>query len=474
VHPVDNSTIDKTLISVRKHLPSQADYDIILTYLYGGGVMDNYYTNVKLNSNSSLIVNFNGGAIGSDGGLVLYREFIEHIGLRDIIYENLDFIRLGPNAKYDVADKVIQQVIFQIAGYEDNNDAGRLAHDPVMKAVLDGKIASQPTLSRHENSFSREGIEGLQRANGALLKNVYTHEKPEVVILDIDSTEDKVHGCQEGARYNGHFGHVAYHPLLVFNGINGDFIVGELRDGNVYTSNGATDLLIKAFDIVGNATTRMIVRGDSGFADPKIFDLCEDKDSDYFIRLKANWVLWDLAREIVNQIDLRNYSNEQIVYGEFCYKAQSWRDYRRVLVKVHKEPDKLFYDMYFLCTNNLWVSPKQGWDFYQQRGNMENFIKESKLGFALDRLSCKDFDANAARMQIKGLSYNISNMFKRFCIPDDLKLHQIETSRTKITKIWCRILRHGRPIYVKLSSSYPYKKYFWEALFSVKYLYIAT
>ena len=80
---------------------------------------------------------------------------------------------------------------------------------------------------------------------------------------------------------------------------------------------------IKALDIVKKPTTRMIVRGDSYFADPKIFDLYEDKGSDYFIRLKANWVLWDLAREIVNQNDLRNYSNERIVYGELCYKAQS-------------------------------------------------------------------------------------------------------------------------------------------------------
>lgn len=428
---------------------------------------------LRLNSNGSVVVSFNGGNISSDGGLVIYKEFIEKIGLRNIIDQYLGFVRLGSNAKYTVTDKIIQQVLFQIAGYEDNNDSDRLADDPVMKILLDDKIASQSTLSRHENAFTLEGVEALQGVHGSLIKKVYSAEQPKVIVLDIDSTEDTAYGSQEGVRYNGHFHGLAYHPLLIYNGMNRDFIVGELRYGNVYTSNGAAKLLAKAFEIVMGTTKLIVVRGDSGFADPKIFDLCEDNDSDYYIRLKSNNVLWDLAHNTINKLDLRNY-DEQIIYGEFCYKAESWRDYRRVLVKVHKKKGEFIYDVYFLCTNNLWLSPQQAWDFYQQRGNMENFIKESKSGFSFDRLSCTEFNANAARMQIKALAYSIANLVRRLCIPKDLKCHQIQTLRAKLIKVGCKIVRHGRQTFVKLSSSYPYKKYLKEAFISVQYLEIAT
>lgn len=435
--------------------------------------MDNLSKGLALNSNGSVVVSFDGGNIASDGGLVIYREFIEKIGLRNIIDDYLSFVHLAPNSRYTVSDKIIQQVLFQIAGYEDNNDADRLAHDPLMKILLDNKIASQPTLSRHENAFTLEGVEALQQANTALIKRVYAVEKPKVIIFDIDSTEDTAYGSQEGVRYNGHFHGLAYHPLLIYNGMNRDYLIGELRDGNVYTSNGAVELVAKAFEIVENGISRVIVRGDSGFADPKLFDLCEDRDSDYYIRLKANNVLWDLAHKTINKLDLCNLE-EQVIYGEFYYKAGSWRDYRRVLVKVHKKAGELIYDVYFLCTNNLWVLPKQGWEFYQQRGNMENFIKESKSGFSFDRLSCGDFNANAARMQIKGMAYIIANLVRRLCIPEDFNSHQIETLRAKLIKVGCKIVRHGRKILVKLSSSYPYRKYFREALMSVQHLSLAT
>lgn len=425
---------------------------------------------LQLESNKDAVIGFNGGNISSDGGLLLYSELIQKLRLREILADRLSFISAAPNSKYTVVDKIIQQVLFNIAGYEDNIDSNDLAHDTLCQMLLGGKVASQSTLCRHENSFTDPGVDALQAANFDLLKRAYSVKKPDLVIFDIDSTKDLGYGDQEELNFSGYFHHNGYHPLLLFDGITRDLIIASLRPGNVYTSRDAVSLLEQAYDsLIKDNNIRIIGRGDSGFADPKIFSFFEDRDSDYYIRLKANRALYDLAYRIINKIDLQSYE-AQSVCGEICYKAASWDVYRRVLVLVKKEANELFPEVYFLCTNNFRILPEQGWIFYHKRGNMENFIKESKLGFFIDRLSCHKYNSNRARFQIMSLAYSVNNLMRRLCFPEEISHHQIDTIRHKIIKIGCKIVKHSRKIFIKLASSYHYKRYFVEILINIQNL----
>ena len=260
-------------------------------------------TELRLESNKNALLSFSGGEISSDGGLVLYSEFIQKIGLHGILGNRLSFISEAPNSKYTVVDKIIQQALFAIAGYEDNIDSNDLAHDKLCRMLLEDKVASQSTLCRHENSFADRGIDAIQAANMDLLKQAYSIEKPDVIIFDMDSTEDLGYGNQEELKYNGYFRHNSYHPLLLFDGNTRDMIMSNLRPGNVYTSRDAVPLLEKAYDsLIGDNKIRVIGRSDSGFADPKIFIFFEERDSDYYIRLRKQQRQCSVVGWIIHRI----------------------------------------------------------------------------------------------------------------------------------------------------------------------------
>jgi hypothetical protein len=206
----------------------------------------------------------------------------------------------------------------------------------------------------------------------------------------------------------------------MFDGLTGDLIKAELRSGNVYTSRQVVRFIgpvLKRYIDKYPSVTR-IIRGDSGFAVPELYELAEQLDTLYAIRLKVNTTLYKLASEFAEKMDkLRKFDavSAHVIYGEFKYKASSWKKERRVVVKIEKPEGQLLYNYTFIVTS-MTSFPEDVVRFYCNRGTMENFIKEGKLGLSFDKMSSTDFIANANKLQEMVLAYNFNNWFRNLCL----------------------------------------------------------
>ncbi|MDQ0219503.1 IS1380 family transposase [Peribacillus cavernae] len=187
--------------------------------------------------NRRIKVNFDGGDLTSDAGLLLYKEFDEKIGLSELIQST---VHLNDPVEHDVHtnDSVIMQKIYQhIAGYHADDHADSLRYDPALTSILNKeRLASQPTMSRVNQHFDKTTVKQLQRANETLIERFHVLAPPENILFDLDSTNAATYGNQYGAAYNTHYGENGYHPMLMFDGLTGDCLKAELRAGSVYTS----------------------------------------------------------------------------------------------------------------------------------------------------------------------------------------------------------------------------------------------
>src|SRR3981081_551007 len=194
---------------------------------------------VRLSFNPQLRVEFRGATVTSDAGLLLPRELDERLGLSALTERHLSDPRTGYNRQFPLPDLFRQSIYSRLAGYEDTNDAERLAEDPTFRMLAsrergETSVALTSTLHWFETDGLTEerNYEGLARLNAALIEHTATRSPTRRVTLDIDSSESPVHGAQEQSAYNGHFESVCYHPLFVFNQ-GGDCLAATLRPGNV-------------------------------------------------------------------------------------------------------------------------------------------------------------------------------------------------------------------------------------------------
>src|SRR5262250_717084 len=209
---------------------------------------------IRLSFNSQLRVEFRGATVTSDAGLLLPRELDERLGLSALIERHLSDPRTGRNAQFPLADLFRQSVYSRLAGYEDTNDAERLAEDPTFRMLAsrelrETSIALTSTLHWFETEVLAEerNYQGLARLNTELVQHDAARPPSRRVILDIDSSESPVHGTQEQSAYNGHFESVCYHPLFVFNQ-TGDCLAATLRPGNVHSADGWEEVLLPVID----------------------------------------------------------------------------------------------------------------------------------------------------------------------------------------------------------------------------------
>jgi hypothetical protein len=196
----------------------------------------------------------------------------------------------------------LQQVIYQIlAAYFEDDCADELTSDPIMTAILSKEsLASQPTLSRFYNRLDDYTLQQLNTLMHEMRKVVYSIKRPERVLLDLDSTLLDTYGKQEGEGFNFHYSAHGYHPLVCYDGFNGDLLGIELRDGTTYSSKGVADFLRPILEDLTKAhyAPHLSLRGDSGFATPELYEICEEPNYDvkYAIRLKFNSTLMSLGR----------------------------------------------------------------------------------------------------------------------------------------------------------------------------------
>lgn len=316
-------------------------------------------------------------------------------------------------------------------------------------------------------------MEQLNQANQELLDKVHQYRESKSIILDLDSTHADTHGDQEDATYNTHYGTVGFHPLVAFDGITGDFLKAKLRPGSVYTSNGVVDFIEPVISHYNETFPETIpfLRGDSGFAVPGLYELCEDESVSYVIRLKSNPNLQRLAHELCPSTAPSDAGKTECYFEETAYRAKSWSKPRKVIIQSVRPAGELFFTHAFFVTNLTDVfSPQDIVRSYQKRGTMENFIKESKNGFNLDRMSSNSFGCNEVRMMLSLLAYNLTNWLRTLCFPEQQKNMQIQTIRNRIIKVASKLVRSGRSLFVKLASSFVYPTFFWKVLQRVQAL----
>ena len=429
-------------------------------------------TGTALESNKNFRVNFDGGNLSSDGGLLLLKEFYHKLGVKALLKKHFHTTDSASFRIHKDHENLLQ-MLYQITGaYFQDDHADSLRNDPVLNAVI-GKnaLASQPTLSRFHNRMDAQSLEQLEEIQRIFRGRVYSVEKPEHILFDLDSTLLATYGTQEGEAFNYHYQAHGYHPLLCFDGLTGDLLKVELRPGTQYCSKGAAAFMLPLLEEYQRdyPKTALFARGDSGFATDELYSLFETNGTSYVIRLKENPVLRRLAEALdselydLTQEDAVSYA---VVYGEFLYKASSWDYPRRVVCKVEKPYGQMLHMHTFVVTN-MDSSPEDLIRFYCKRGQMENFIKECKSGFDMSYVSSSSMIVNANRVQIHALAYNLFNWFRRLALPEPMRKDRIGTVRLKLLKLAARIVSSARYVYFKLCSHCPYQTQFYETLSNI-------
>ena len=244
-----------------------------------------------------LKLEFHGARITSDGGLLAYRELDDALGLTATAASALAEGRRGKNARHRLLGLLRQAVYGRLAGYEDVNDAERLARDPAMRAIvgregLDRPAASTSQMGRLETEWlaTEANVAALTDLSGTWIERVHRRRPPDGVILDLDSSESPTFGQQEGSAWNGHFGCTCYHPLFVFNQF-GDLERRALRPGNVHSADDWRPVLVPVIARYRERGLTLHFRADAAFAKPELYELLEAEGIRYAIRLPANEVL---------------------------------------------------------------------------------------------------------------------------------------------------------------------------------------
>ena len=247
----------------------------------------------SLQSNRQIKINFDGGDLSSDAGLLLIKEFISKLGIERLLNRSFKTNDSALFRYHTDKDNLLQMIYMIMAGYFEDDASDELTKDPIFKAVLEkSALASQPTVSRFFNRMDEDTLKQFQEISQILRKRIYSIQMPQAVILDLDSTLLAAYGKQEGRAFNFHYRSNGYHPLVCYDGITGDLIKIQLRDGAAYSCTGVTDFLQPILDEYLNdyPTIHLLLRGDSGFATPDLYKQCEENGTSYVIRLMENFI----------------------------------------------------------------------------------------------------------------------------------------------------------------------------------------
>ena len=430
---------------------------------------------ISLECNRRLKFNFDGGELSSDAGCLLLREFISKMGFDKLISREFKTTDSALYRFHTDSQNLLQMIYQIVCGYFTDDCADELTNDPILTAAL-GKntLASQPTISRFFSRMDETTLKQFCRITRQMRQRVYALSRPELLLLDLDSTLLNTYGEQEGESFNYHYQDHGYHPLVCYDGMTGDLLKVQLRNGNVYSSNGVVEFLQPLLDEFSEncLDIPLFLRGDSGFATPDLYRQCEENGISYAIRLKENRVLRGLIADAEATLTEKTRSNMvdyAVEYGEFQYQAGSWDYSRRVVFKIEK-PYGQMAPMYTFVVTNMDSAPEKLIRFYCKRGKMENYIKESKNGFDFSAVSSRSQLVNANRLQLHALAYNLFNWFKRLTLPMHMRKQTVDTIRMRLLKIAARAVHSAGYITFKLCSSCPYKAEFYGTLQRIQQL----
>lgn len=424
----------------------------------------------------SVVAAFDGGKITSDGGCPLLREIDERVGVIDAVNHALIDPRDPAKIRHQQFDLLRQRVLAIALGYEDCNDHDTLRFDPALKTAVGrapdsaADLASQPTFSRLEN---RVDARQLIRLSEQLLEGYITAHpgQRQLIVLDIDSTDDATHGRQQMSLFHGYYDQHMYHPLLVFDGVTGYPLAAVLRPGNSHAAKGAVGILRRLLRRLQNAypEATILLRADGGFASPAIYQLLERLQVRYTIGLITNDRLkGHVANLIAETAQAHAASGEkQREFTSFRYRAGSWTMARRVIAKVEQLHQGT--NTRFVVTNLCFETPQQIYDgLYVGRGDAENRIKELKLHLKADRTSCHAFTANQFRLLLHTFAFVLMWHLRQAAAGTELATATFETLRLRLLKVGARVQETVRRVVLHMASSYPYQRLFATVLANIQ------
>ena len=442
-----------------------------------------------------VVARFDGGRITSDAGILLLREVAERTGLLRRFAHCFTDHRDAALIEHTVEELVAQRVLALACGYEDLNDHDVLRDDALLAVAAGKRDATGATRPRaRDQGHALAGKSTLNRLEGTpatataaarYKKIVYqgaaieawfveaflaAHPTPPAeIVLDLDATDDPLHGQQEGRFFHGYYRAYCYLPLYIFAG---DFLLAaKLRRAS---GDGAAGAVEEVARIVAQLRAqwpgvRIVVRGDSGFARDALMSWCEAHEVDYVLGLARNArleaaVSLDLAlAEIgcaVTQAPVR-------LYRELEYRTHdSWTRPRRVVAKAEHLPGKA--NPRFVVTSlpvERWAAAALYEDLYCARGDMENRIKEQQLGLFADRTSTATMRANQLRLWFSSVAYVLVESLRRVGLADTgLARAQVGTIRTRLLKLGALVTVSVRRVVIALSSVFPLQRLFAQAL----------
>ena len=444
----------------------------------GGGVEQTECTGEQLSFQAvgrrEIVARFDGGQLSSDGGGLLLRETERRTRIIEQFAECFRDYRSPLLVQHLLGSMVGQRVMGLCLGYEDLNDHDHLRHDPLIAALV-GKadptkaLAGKSTLNRLELTPAGNGQDRYKRIvyDTAKIDRFFVEVflqsyavAPKRIILDLDTTDDEIHGGQEGRFFHGYYGSYCYLPLYIF--CDQHLLCARLRESNVGPAEGTIDELDRIVSQIRQSwpEVEIMIRADSGFCRDDILSWCEEHGVDYVLGVARNG---RLEQMIASEMDLAcaeatSTGKPARRYKDLEYRTlKSWSRARRVVGKAEYLIDKR--NARFVVTSRS-IESVDGKTLYEDeycaRGEMENRIKEQKTFLFSDRTSAATMRANQLRLWFSSVAYLLMSALRRIGLKEtDLANAQCDTIRLKLFKIGARIRVTTRKIWISLSSSYP-------------------
>lgn len=405
---------------------------------------------------------FQGGALSSDGGLMLLRQVDQRIGLSKAVAKVMHDPRDPGRVQHTLRELVSQRLYGLCCGYEDLNDHAALRSDPMMQTAVgtDELLASSPTLCRMERRATRADVVALHRV--LLDQFMASHAvTPDELVLDIDASDIPLHGHQEGTQFHAYYDHYCYLPLYVYCGKA--LLACVLRNSRIDGAKHAAAVIKLLVTRLRQQwpEVRIIVRGDSGFCRQRLMRWCERQGVGYAIGMARNKRLEAAVTNWERDLEQRftETGEKQRSIHEFTYGARSWNQERRLITRLEfgRQGNNPRYVVTNLDQPAAWVYDT----LYCQRGEAENRIKETQLDLFGTRASCQTLVANALRVVFAGLAYTLMNRLREIALAEtELASATAATIRVRLLKFGAAVIRNTRRVRILLASHHPLQHVF--------------
>jgi hypothetical protein len=453
-----------------------------------------------------VVADFSGGQLSSDGGLILVAELDRHFRISERVAECFTDYRDPARVQHELQDLIAQRLYGLVQGYEDLNDHEELRHER-MFGIAVGKLASE-----HERCAPLAGKSTLNRLEQAmhgatdlseqryvkvclnpkqietLLIEIFIEQvgkEPQQIILDLDVSNDPVHGNQEQGFFNGYYDQVCYAPLLIFCGRH--LLAAKLRPSNVEPAGGALEELTRIISQIRAQWKEVVivVRGDSAYGRDDLMSWCESQEKvEYVLAYSSNerlqkltWGIEQRAKAAYEQhrqeitrtleelvapgaalkAELDALVPPEVWYQSLLYQTlDSWSGQRRVVCKLTYDSNGA--RRHFVVTSFSTESVSAGKlhaDYYCPRGEMENRIKEHQLDLFSDRTSTHEFESNQLRLWLSSFAYVLLQSLRQYGLAKtELADAQLGTIRLKLLKVEAQIRLSMRRVVIALSSAW--------------------